>query len=304
MNTGRKQNHAVAVPTAAPPVRSVTEGLDHSARGFHLFHLSAREESDELAVGRPEWIISTLSSGQQLRRRRMQRTHPQKLLALPFSDESNAAAVWRDHDVVGGADCGERIVLGCADLRPHDTPQAFGFLRRDDGTRDSGPRQKPTQRHRRNQYALAVLSSRRHRSGNPRLRSTLCNPLQLQFQIVHALKAFIGVLGKGDFHHAIQRRRRHRTHHRDRLRLGSKNGRDYAGLRFTRERPNTTRHLIQHCAQRENVRARIRLFPFHLFRRHVLEGSHDRASRRQRLVRRWPGKSCGQTGSRRRAQRR
>jgi hypothetical protein len=56
---------------------------------------------------------------------------------------------------------------------------------------------------------------------------------------------------------------------------------DEAGLALALECPLPGGHLVDDRAEREEVRARIRLFAFDLLRRHVLKRAEDRPRRRQ-----------------------
>ena len=62
--------------------------------------------------------------------------------------------------------------------------------------------------------------------------------------------------------------------------------RDQRGLARARERLPARRHLVEHGAEREDVRPRVGLLALELLRRHVLEGPEDRAFLRQALLRR------------------
>src|SRR5580700_1563192 len=58
VDAGSKQDDAVTVPTASAAVGSVAEALHDATGSLHLFQFAAGEEADELAVRRPEGIVS------------------------------------------------------------------------------------------------------------------------------------------------------------------------------------------------------------------------------------------------------
>src|SRR5579872_6998895 len=64
MNSWRKQDDAVAVPSAAASKGSIAEILHDSAHGVDLLQLAIREEPNESAVGRPEGIGSVVGARQ------------------------------------------------------------------------------------------------------------------------------------------------------------------------------------------------------------------------------------------------
>src|SRR5215510_1293003 len=63
---GRKDDHIVAIPRCSPALSRVTQRLRRAATGGDLLELALREESDLVAVGRPEWVRSVVSTGHRL----------------------------------------------------------------------------------------------------------------------------------------------------------------------------------------------------------------------------------------------
>ena len=73
---------------------------------------------------------------------------------------------------------------------------------------------------------------------------------------------------------------------RDRPRLGLHDRADQARLALALERLLAREHLVEHGAEREEIRPRVGFLAFHLLRRHVLHRADDRALCRhvQRVV--------------------
>src|SRR5215469_10541408 len=68
----RENDDTILAPCPAPPLASVTQCLWRSAAGVDLLQLEVREETDLVAVRRPEGIVGVLGAGQELCRRRTQ----------------------------------------------------------------------------------------------------------------------------------------------------------------------------------------------------------------------------------------
>ena len=79
----------------------------------------------------------------------------------------------------------------------------------------------------------------------------------------------------------VERGRRHRLDPRDRRGLLFHDRRDERGLARARERLAPRDHLVEHGAEREDVRARVGFLALELLGRHVLEGPEDRAGLRE-----------------------
>ena len=120
---------------------------------------------------------------------------------------------------------------------------------------------------------------------DPTLRSPLRDPLELVAQIACVLPSVLWILGEAGLDDAVERRRGHRLDRGDRRRVVLQDRRDQRGLTRARERLPPRRHLVEHRAEREDVRPRVGLLALQLLRRHVLEGPQDRAFLRQPLLR-------------------
>ena len=127
---------------------------------------------------------------------------------------------------------------------------------------------------------LAALAPRRDLRRHAGLRA-LGDPLQLVGHVARALPAVLGILRQARPHDPVERGRRHRLDARDRRRLLLHDRRDERGLARAGERLAPGDHLVEHGAERENVRARVGLLALELFRRHVLEGPEDRSGLRE-----------------------
>jgi hypothetical protein len=93
VNAGSKENHAVAVPSAAAAIGSIAENLYHAAGSVDLLQFAVGEEAEEFAVGRPEGKVSAFGAGEKLRLRGIERANEEEALAFSFSDEGNACAI-------------------------------------------------------------------------------------------------------------------------------------------------------------------------------------------------------------------
>ena len=106
------------------------------------------------------------------------------------------------------------------------------------------------------------------------------DPLQVQLRVVRRLQPVVGVLGQARADHPVQRPAATAAPVRP-IGRGSSFMIDEISEAWlaARERPRAGRHLVQHAAQRPEVAARVRVLPFQLLRRHVLERADDRALR-------------------------
>src|SRR5262249_26688576 len=94
---GSKYDHSCLVPGATTAGWSVAQGYRRTSGRIDLLELSAREESDEPAIGRPERMDSALGSRQRLCRERIERPHPKLILTLrALRAERDAASVRRE----------------------------------------------------------------------------------------------------------------------------------------------------------------------------------------------------------------
>ena len=130
---------------------------------------------------------------------------------------------------------------------------------------------------------LPVLAARDDGRRQARLRAALRDPLQLQLRVVRRLEPVLRILRQARLHHPVQRRRDHRRRFRDRRRLVPQDRADQRRLALARERLLPRRHLVQHRAEGEDVRARVRLPALELLGRHVLERAEDGPALGQRL---------------------
>jgi hypothetical protein len=104
--------------------------------------------------------------------------------------------------------------------------------------------------------------------------------------IARTLPPVIAILPQAFLHHAVERWRCHRLKRGHRRRVTFQNRRNQAGLALALERSLSSRHFVDHCAKRKDVRARIQFFPFQLFWGHGLQSSNNCPLRRQRVTRR------------------
>ena len=102
------------------------------------------------------------------------------------------------------------------------------------------------------------------RSGN-RFELLRAQVLQRPFQIGCRLPAIVWIFRQTTSQHRV-----HRPHY---LRfpswLGVHDRCDDACRRLARKRPLARQHLVEHCAEGENVAARVGIFAFELLRRHI-----------------------------------
>ncbi len=114
----------------------------------------------------------------------------------------------------------------------------------------------------------------------------LGNPAELSADVAGALPALVGILREAGLDDPVESGRRRGLDRRDRRRLGVQDRSDERRLARAGERPLPCRHLVEHGAEGEDVRSRVRLLALELFGRHVLQRPQDRPFLRQRRSRR------------------
>jgi hypothetical protein len=92
---------------------------------------------------------------------------------------------------------------------------------------------------------------------------------------VCALHSIVDVLGHASGDQPVQFQRCQRSQCRHGTRVGVHDRTDQAGLARPVERAFTGRHLVEHTAERPQVRARAGFLAFELLRRHVLKGADN-----------------------------
>ena len=106
--------------------------------------------------------------------------------------------------------------------------------------------------------------------------------------VLHALVAIVGILGRALADHALQLRRRigrrARRRRQRRHRIGQ-DGVQRVERALALERRTRRQHLVEHDAKREDVGAVVDAIAARLFRRHVGRGADDQAGRRVRTRR-------------------
>jgi hypothetical protein len=115
------------------------------------------------------------------------------------------------------------------------------------------------------------------------LRVTLGDPLQRVPEVARRLPAFPRVLRETAPDDPLQKRRGQRLKLRDRPWLGRHDRRDQAGPALALEGTLARHHLVQHCAEREDVCPGVRVLALQLLRGHVGVSPHDHP-----LVGEWP----------------
>ena len=131
----------------------------------------------------------------------------------------------------------------------------------------------------------AAASPRSHRGAEERPRAgaagwsvaPLASDASCRPTSAALLPAVVRLLGEACPDDPVERRRRRRQNPRDGLRLVAQDRGDQGRTRGPGKGSRSRRHLVERRPQREDVGAAVRLFSFHLFRRHVGEGSEDRA---------------------------
>ncbi len=279
---GSEEDHPVSTPAASPAVRSGADRDRRTPGDFDLSQLPEAEKRHGAPVRRPERKRAVLRPGQRARRKGIKRTQPELPSPVgPAGAEDQMASVGRDlHRAAAGRP--GRLEVGLLrrkDGKPNGT----------NGSRGSAPGAEPgrggdREGQRRNAPGhelarLARLDARRGSCG--RLGPAPRDPLELQPDVVGRLPAGLRLLHQTNSDDSIQGRRAHRLDLRDRLRLGGHDGRDERRLARARERFLPGRHLVENRPEREDVRPRVGVLAFELFRRHVLERPQDRPFLRQ-----------------------
>ncbi len=273
-----EEDHSRRAPGSVRTRRVVADLLRRAPGDLDLLQLPFGEESEETAVGRPERAGGSLGPRQGLSDQSAQRPHPD-------AGSSRGIAGVERQDLPVGRDSrrvDQRDSLGSRDLESDRTrlDRSAAHVARgeeprgDDRRRGHSPGQP-----------LAALPPCRDGHRHPACEPALGDPLELQLDVVRRLEPVLRVLGEARLDDAVQGRRRHRRDLVDRRRIVAEDRADQARLALAREGLPSRRHLVEHGAEREDVRARVGLAAFELLRRHVLEGAEHRAPLRQRLAR-------------------
>src|SRR5215472_16401197 len=107
-------------------------------------------------------------------------------------------------------------------------------------------------------------------------------PLELQLQISRRLKTLVGVFCQTSADGVLEHYWNIRLNRAHRLQVVFENCRRDFELRFALESPLSGCQFVENCAEGKNIAARVGLFPFDLFWRHVLNGAEDRTLGGQR----------------------
>jgi hypothetical protein len=208
----RKENHIVATPRPWPK-RPVADRQWRATGRIDFLELSIREEPDVAAVWRPERKKGTFGASDRLRRRAVQRSHPQHhATACILSTEGQAAAVRGEgHSSENRANSVSRrherapIHVGVNGWPPkinrRSEPHCSQQQKR--GRRDPPIRPRLGNREDRrsdSRQMSALRCSRQHSS----LRAGGGSPLQLVQQIVSCLPAVVGILRQTLLDEAIE----------------------------------------------------------------------------------------------------
>ena len=130
------------------------------------------------------------------------------------------------------------------------------------------------------------------RRGLPALRDAS----QFLRHVVRALAAGIGILRETGRHQPLEGGRRDGLQRTHRGRLARHDRRDDARLALAGKCAAAGQHLVEHAPEREQVRARVGVFPLELLRRHVGHGAQDGARRRHRSLGRQRRHPAGHRG--------
>ena len=139
------------------------------------------------------------------------------------------------------------------------------------------------------------MRSAGHAFPGRRRRIRLADPFEVLRDVVRALPALVAILLETLRHEMLQRGRGHRLNRVHRLRLALHDRGDQAGARLPLECTLSRRHLVEHRAQRKDVRASVSLGALELLGRHVLKGTDDGAFLGQRFLVRCTIESDGST---------
>ena len=96
------------------------------------------------------------------------------------------------------------------------------------------------------------------------------------------LKSVLPIFGQTGSDEIIKGWRRGRLGRADRVGVFFEDGRGYADLTFAFEGALAHGHFVEDCAESKNVGARVSLFAFDLFGRHVLDSADNAAGGGQR----------------------
>src|SRR5262245_43714971 len=90
-----KKNHSVAAPGAAKRKTHLAERFYRPACGINLLKPEVSEETDEAAVGRPEGLPRAFRAGERPGFSRIERAHPEPVLAAGRRGEGQITAIRR-----------------------------------------------------------------------------------------------------------------------------------------------------------------------------------------------------------------
>jgi len=278
---GREHDRVVRAEAAAASVRSVAQGERRTTADRHLLELPGGQEADPFAVRREEGRVGALGAGKRRGFQLVQGTRVELPDAGRAPEVHEARPVRREGQGRAPAEK-QGLALGERRDESHHGPRRLLARAAEPvGAEARREREERRQSRQRGPRRSAAPSARDRRV---RLGPAGCDEAQLALQVVRALPALVRVLGQAGRHHAVEARRDEWRERRDRLRVRAQDRRDHARLALAGERPLSSQHLVEHEAERPDVRAGVRLAALELLGRHVLERPDERAFLRERLL--------------------
>src|SRR5262245_34578946 len=195
----REQDDVVPIPRAATTGQGVTQHHRRSSGDADLLQLSAGEETDEAAIGRPERERRVFSARERAGVQAGDRSQPQLIAVRTACDERESAAVRRYRDLRRhpGAAAGRRGKRRVGWWRDRELKRIgrrswFAHVAKDDGTKPRDGEEEYSH----NRYRSATEAARDGGNGRWRRGVRRHRPLQVAQEIARALIPIVGIFSE------------------------------------------------------------------------------------------------------------
>src|SRR5450755_2429518 len=249
-----KQNGSLCVPGSTTPCRRIANIGRRASFKQNSLEFATSKIAYGPAIPGPKWERRPVGSRQDSGTQTVQLPYPERGLSLRVAGRENEnSPVRRKRDRPTEVSCNYRYRPF---LRRNYRPNhLYGFAGLAIiGSARQGRRQQSRRRDRPGQ-TLPRLPVQPLRCGNPWLRASFRNPVQLGCQIARILPTVFWVFRQAFLDHSLHRRWSERLQLRDRSRLCGQNRGDQTCTALSAECRFARRHFVDHFSQCENIRA-------------------------------------------------
>src|SRR5262249_9952658 len=102
-STGGKHDHVIAIPRSSATVERGAQRLHRTAASGDLLNPVLREESDVMAVGRPEWVRGVLGSQHRLSLKCVHGPQPELTLTIHYRRDCDVTTIRGNREAVNPA---------------------------------------------------------------------------------------------------------------------------------------------------------------------------------------------------------